>query len=66
MTRIAVVTALILTCAVALAQDQPAGVIIEMDDYEARVPDDGSFAEVTNEAFASRRRVNAILPPTLL
>jgi hypothetical protein len=48
---------MILTCAMALAQDEPAGVIIEMEDYEVRVPDDGSFAEVTSEAFASRRRV---------
>ena len=41
----------------AFAQAQPRGVIIEMEDYAERAPDDGSFADVTNESAASMRRV---------
>ena len=56
-THWAVAAAMLIAGAIAFAQDQPAGVIIEMEDYEVRVPDDGTFAEVASEAFASRRRV---------
>ena len=53
----AVTAAMLIVFAAVSAQGRPAGVIVEMEDYVSRTPDDGSFAEVTNEAFASRRRV---------
>lgn len=45
--------ACLLTCAGAWAR----GFIVEMEDYAARVPDDGSFAERAIEAEASKRAV---------
>lgn len=57
MTRWAMLAATVVGCAIACAQDAAPGVVIEMEDYALRAPDDGSFAETASEAFASRRTV---------
>lgn len=51
------VVAVGLICALAVSSARAASFIVEMEDYAARVPDDGSFAEPTSEAEASKRTV---------
>jgi len=46
-----------LLCALAVSSTWAASFIVEMEDYSGRVPDDGSFAERTTEAEASKRAV---------